>query len=111
MPERKSYTVREKLVVDARVQNDESEANVSPDNDVPQSTTRWWLKDEQKLRDSVDTVEATDGMRRKKARSPNDPELDKAVFTWFVKERQAYTPPYWPRSVCSRSELSQRSSR
>ena len=28
----------------------------------------------------------------KKARIANDPELDKAVFAWFVKERQAGTP-------------------
>jgi len=83
MPKRKSYSVREKLVVVTRVQNGES-------------TIRGWLKDEQKLRDFVDTVDSTDGMKRKKARTANDPELDKAVFTWFVKERQAGTPSSGP---------------
>ena len=42
-----------------------------------------------KLHDFVDTIDSTDGMKRKKARTANDPELDKAVFTWLVKERQA----------------------
>ena len=62
MPKWKSYSVREKLVVVARVQNGESQANVSHDNGVPQSTIRGWLKDEQKLHDFVDTVDSTDGM-------------------------------------------------
>jgi hypothetical protein len=31
-------------------------------------------------------------MKRKRARTANDPDLDKAVFTWFVKERSAGTP-------------------
>ena len=64
MPKRKSYSVREKLVVVARVQNGESQANVSRDNGVPQSNIRSWLKDEQKLRDFVATGDSTDGMKR-----------------------------------------------
>ena len=31
-------------------------------------------------------------MKRKKVRTANDPELDKAVFAWFVKERQVSSP-------------------
>ena len=65
-------------------------ANVSHDNGVPQSTIPGWLKEEQKLCYFVDTVDSTDGMKRKNARTANDPELDKVVFTWFVK--QAGTP-------------------
>ena len=42
MPKRKSYSVEEKLVVVARVQNGESQANVSRNNSVPQSTIRGW---------------------------------------------------------------------
>ena len=36
-------------------------------------------------------------MRRKKARNNKDPQLDKACFTWFVKERQAGTPIIGPK--------------
>jgi hypothetical protein len=92
MPKRKSYSVREKLDVIARVKQGESQAKVSRDNGVPESTIRGWIKDEPKLRDFVDVVDSTDGMKRKKARTANDPDLDKAVFTWFVKERSAVTP-------------------
>ena len=31
-------------------------------------------------------------LKRKKARTGNDPELDKAVYSWFVKARWAGTP-------------------
>ena len=64
-------------------QNGESQANMSRDNSVPQPTVCGQLKD-----DFVDTIDPTDGMKRKKTRTANDPELDKAVFTWFVKKRQ-----------------------
>ena len=41
----------------------------------------------EKLHDFVDIVNFND--RMKKARIAKDPQLDKVVFTWFVKERQA----------------------
>ena len=47
-------------MVVARVQNGDSEASVSRDNAMPQSNIRGWLKDEQKVRDSVDTVDSAD---------------------------------------------------
>ena len=61
------------------MQTGESQANVSRYNGVPQSTNLGWLKDVQKLYDFVDTIDCTDGMKRKKARTANDPELDKAL--------------------------------
>ena len=41
------------------------------------------------------SLESSLGMKRMKARTANNPNLDKAVFTWFVKVRQAGTrvPP------------------
>ena len=48
---------------------DESEANMSHDNDVPDSTICRWLKNEDKLHDFVDTVDSTDWMKRKMART------------------------------------------
>ena len=51
---------------------------MSHNNGVTQSAIHGWLKDEQKLHDSVDIVDSTDGIKRK-ARTANDPELDKAV--------------------------------
>ena len=76
-------------MVVTRAQNGESQANVSHNNAVAQSTIRGWLKDEQKQCNFVDTVDSSEGMKRKKARTANSPELDKAVLTWFVRDRLA----------------------
>jgi len=46
--------------------------------------------------DLVNTVDSSHGMKRKKARTASDPELDKAVYSWFVKVRQAGTPIIGP---------------
>ena len=37
----------------------------------------------------VDTVDSTDQMKRKMARTDKDPQLGKTVFIWSLKERQA----------------------
>ena len=33
-------------------------------------------------------VDSNDQIKRKKIKTAKDPQLDKAAFTWFVKERQ-----------------------
>jgi transposase-like protein len=66
MPKRKSYTVTEKLEAVTRVkQHSETQAKVSRENGVPESTLRGWIRDEKKMRDFVDTVDSSDGMKRK----------------------------------------------
>ena len=77
----------------AGIKRGESQANVSRDNGVPGSTIRGWLRKEWKLRDFVDTVNSTDRMKGKKARTAKDPQHDKAVFTRFAKETQAGRHP------------------
>jgi len=50
--------------------------NMSGDNDIPESTFCGLIWDEQKMCDFVNTVDSSDGMKRKKARTASDPELD-----------------------------------
>ena len=54
---------------------------MSCDNGVAESTIHGWLKDEQ-LCEFIDIVSSADGMKIKNG---------KAVFTWFVKDRQPST--------------------
>ena len=92
MPKRKLYTVEQKLEAVARVRRGESQAKVSRDNGVPESTLRGWLKDEEKLREFSTSLDGSEGLKRKRVKTAKDPELDKAVFTWFVQETQTGTP-------------------
>ena len=107
MPKRKAYSVEQKLEAIARVRKGESQAVVSRDNGVPESTLRGWLKDEEKLKDFVHTLDESDGMKRKKAKTAKDPELDKAMFNWFVQERNAGTPLCGPVVVAQAKKMSQ----
>ena len=66
MPKHKCYSVRDELAVVTNVKGGVSQASVSRDNGIPESTIRGWIKDEQKLRDFVDSVDSSDGMQRKK---------------------------------------------
>ena len=74
--------------MNASFKQGESHANVSCDNGMQELTIRGSLKDKEKLCDFVYMVDSTDGTRRNKI-TAGDPQLDNAVFTWFVKERQS----------------------
>ena len=67
---------------------------MSHDNGVPESTICGWLKDEEKLCDSVDTVNSTDWMKRNKGQrchNAKDPKLKSGL-----SRRVGPAPNYWP---------------
>ena len=57
MPKRKSYAVHDKQTSITQVKQGQSQAKVSWEYRVPESTLHGWLKDESKLRDFVHTVD------------------------------------------------------
>ena len=71
MLKHKSYSVIDKLAVIASIKCSESQANMSSDNGVPESTIHRWLRDEYKLCDFIDW------MKRKKSQNCQRPQLDK----------------------------------
>ena len=66
MPKRKLYTVEQKLEAVWRVRRGESQAKVSRDNGVPESTLRGWLKDEEKLREFSTSLDGSERLKRKR---------------------------------------------
>ena len=70
----KAYFVEDKLSAISRVRG-ESQAKVSRDLGVAESTLRGWLKDENKLREFVHSVDEIGGLARKRARKANDEDL------------------------------------
>ena len=94
MPKRKhaAYTVQQKLQIVSRIRNGETQAKVSREAGIPESTLRGWLKEEPKLRQFLEEVDSDDGIKRKRTRTAKDPVLDKAVFNWFVQQRSEGLP-------------------
>ena len=88
---RKAYTIAEKLHIVDRVRNGETQAKVSKETGVAEGTLRGWLKNEGKLREAC-TVMDDCGQKRKRSRTAQDPQLEKAVFTWFNQARSEGTP-------------------
>lgn len=90
MSKRKSYAVGKKPTAITQVKQGQSQAKVSREYGVPESTLCRWLKhvkDESKLCDFVHTVDEIDRMDRKRARTAKNPTLDSAMYTWFVQEQ------------------------
>jgi len=87
MPKRKhtSYNMQQKLDCVLRIRNGETQAKVSREIGVPESTLRGWLKDEDKLRNFVADLDKEEGLQRKRVRLAADPALDKATFNWFAQ--------------------------
>lgn len=100
---RKAYSVNDKLTVIERVRNGESQAKLSRELKISESTIRGWLKGENKLREFVHTVDENDGLQRKRARKSNLDDLDDAVYKWFVQQQQSGVPISGP-IICAQAE-------
>ena len=76
----------------ACIKQGESQASASHNNGLPESFIHQWFRDEEKLHDFVDKVKSHWLEEKKKDKNfTRDKQFDKAVFTWFVKERQTGT--------------------
>ena len=84
-----AYSVNDKLTVIERVRKGESQAKLSRELNVAESTIRSWLKDENKLREFVHTVDEDDGLLRKRAHKADLDDLDEAIYKWFVQQQQS----------------------
>ena len=106
MPKRKLYSVTDILVVINSVKHGESQANVSCNNGVPLWTIHGWLRDNEMLNDSVDTIDYTMGWKENnRPNCTNDPQLDMVVFTWFVEKSPADIPILSIQAQKSSSDL------
>ena len=103
---RKAYTIAEKLHIVDRVRNGETQAKVSKEKGVAEGTLRGWLKDEGKLREAC-TVMDDCGQKRKRSRTAQDPQLEKAVFTWFNQARSEGTPISGPVTQAQAKKLNE----
>ena len=73
---RKAWTVSDKVNAVERINNGKSQAKVSRDIGVSESTLCGWLKDKEKLREFLHMVDESDGLNRKPAGLANDERLD-----------------------------------
>ena len=89
MPKRKKFTIAEKLECIDRVRDGESQAKVSRDVDVPESTLRGWLSSEDKLRKFVNTIDSEEGLSSKRCKLGSLEDLDRDLWTWFREQRDA----------------------
>ncbi|KAF0986539.1 LOW QUALITY PROTEIN: hypothetical protein HZS_425 [Henneguya salminicola] len=84
---RKAYSVTEKF--DAR---EESQAIVSRELGMSDSTLRGWILGKLKLREYVHNLNESCGLSRKRARTYKDMGLYTGRYTWFVQQQQSGVP-------------------
>ena len=87
-----AHTVQKKLKIVSRIRNGETQAKVSRETGIPESTIRGWLKEEPKLRQFLEEVDSDEGLLRKRTKTAKNPVLDKTVFDWFVQQRNEGLP-------------------
>uniref|UniRef100_A0A4W3J4W6 HTH CENPB-type domain-containing protein n=1 Tax=Callorhinchus milii TaxID=7868 RepID=A0A4W3J4W6_CALMI len=85
--------IQEKLKLVNRIRCGESQARVSREAGVPESTLRGWLKEELKLR----TFTMTASISRKRARPARDVTLDTVVYNWIMQKKSQGIPIPGPR--------------
>ena len=89
---RKAWTVSDTLNAVEHTDSGETQAKVSRDLGIAESTLQGWLKEKDKLREFLHTVDESDGLNKKRARLANDKNLDAVLFKWFVQQQQSGVP-------------------
>jgi len=102
---RKAWTVSDTLAAVARVRAGESQAKLSRELSVAESTLRGWLKEEEKLKEFVDNLDESSGLARKRARMAQDQDLDTVVFKWFVKQQATAGVPMSGPIIVAQAEI------
>jgi hypothetical protein len=87
-----NYTIVEKLKIIERVKNGESKASLFRISGIPEGTIRGWMKEENKLRAFVDSIEVDVGLRRKNTRLCEHSETDECLYKWFLQKRSERAP-------------------
>ncbi|CAM2105938.1 unnamed protein product [Caretta caretta] len=100
-----SYTVEEKLAATDGVNSGETQAKVSKDIGIAESTLRGWLKNESKLNGFVQNIDSAMGFKRKHVSYSAKPTIDKAMHTWFAQKRLKGMPLKWANSSSPRDKI------
>jgi hypothetical protein len=69
--------IDEKLKIIDRIKMGCTKAELSREYNIPESTLRGWVKDEDKLKKFVDKVDTDTGLSRKRTREAENSDLDK----------------------------------
>jgi hypothetical protein len=89
---RKTYTIKEKGIID-RMRCGDSKSSLFWEFGVLDGTICGWMKEEDKLRYSVDQVDGKIGLnRKKKARWSDVREVGECLYAWFVQKRSESVP-------------------
>ena len=107
MPKRKLFTVHEKLQILDRIRNGETRTRICKEFGLAESTLRGWIKEEDKLRSFADTVDGPDALKRKRAKTAQDPALDSGLYDWFVKARADGVPVSGPIALQQDEKIAQ----
>jgi hypothetical protein len=88
----KAYTIEEKLNIIERIRKGTKKAEICRELNLPESTLRGWLKNEDKMRAFIDNMESDSGLLRKRSRTAQNTDLDKCMFDFFVAKRNDGVP-------------------
>jgi hypothetical protein len=76
----------------SRVENGESKASLFHERGIPEGKTRGWIKEENKLRSFVYSVEDDVRLRSMKTRLCDHNEVDECLYKWFLQKRSERVP-------------------
>jgi hypothetical protein len=91
---RKNYTIVEKLKIIERFMNGESKASLFCERGIPEGTIHGCMKEENKLRSFVDSIEDDIGLQRKKTRLCEHSKVDECLYKWFLQKHSERVPIY-----------------
>ena len=85
-------SIKDKQIIISRLDKGEKGTNLAQEFGISKQQISDIRKNKDKILKFTDSIETSEGLKRKSLKLANDEQLDKALYAWFIQQRSTGTP-------------------
>ena len=89
---RAALSIKDKQIIISRLDKGEKGTNLAQEFGISKQQISDIRKNKDKILKFTDSIETSEGLKRKSLKLADDEQLDKALYTWFIQQRSTGAP-------------------
>ena len=85
-------SIKDKQIIISRLDKGEKGTNLAQEFGISKQQISDIWKNKDKILKFTDSIETSEGLKRKSLKLANDEQLDKALYAWFIQQRSTGAP-------------------
>ena len=85
-------SIKDKQIIISRLDKGEKGTNLAQEFGISKQQISDIRKNKDKILKFTDSIETSEGLKRKSLKLADDEQLDKALYAWFIQQRSTGTP-------------------